>query len=72
MSEYPMHRWESSLIFYWKSEKLYLSAENFLAEIDQQNLAKDYLQNVTYATHYIKKNIIKEEFLIALPTEIDV
>ena len=30
MSEHPMHHWESSLRFYWKMEKLFLSAENFL------------------------------------------
>lgn len=30
MSQHPMHRRESSLRFYWKREKLFLSAENFL------------------------------------------
>lgn len=47
-------------------------SRKFLAEIDKQNLAKDSQQNVIYATHYIKKNTIKDEFLIALATEIDV
>ena len=47
-------------------------SRKFLAEIDKQNLAKDSQQNVIYATHYIKKNINKDEFLIALATEIDV
>lgn len=47
-------------------------SRKFLAEIDKQNLAKDSQQNVIYATHYIKKNSIKDEFLIALATEIDV
>ena len=35
-------------------------------------MAKGSRQNVIYATHYIKKNIIKDKFLIALATEIDV
>lgn len=30
MSQHPMHHWESSLRFYWKMEKLFLSAEHFL------------------------------------------
>ena len=71
MPDRPMHLWKSSLSFYWKLEKIFLSAKNFLAEIDQQGLAKDSRQNVIYATQYIKKNIIKDEFLIALATEID-
>ena len=47
-------------------------SRKFLAEIDKQGLTKNSQQNVIYATHYIKKNIIKDEFLIALATEIDV
>ena len=51
-------------------KKLFLSAENLLAKIDQ-GLAKDSQRNEIYATHNIKKNIAKEEFLIDLATEID-
>ena len=36
MSERPMYRWGGSLRFYWKLEKLLLSAENFSAKIYQQ------------------------------------
>ena len=62
-SEPPMHCWGSSLRFSWKLNKLFLSAENFKAEIDQQGFAKDSWQNVIYATHYIKKEIIKRRAL---------
>ena len=55
-----------------EKEKTISVSRKFLAEIDKQNLAKDSQQNVIYATHYIKKNTIKDEFLIALATEIDV
>ena len=36
MSERPMYRWGGSLRFYWKLEKLLLSAENSSAKIYQQ------------------------------------
>ena len=67
----PMHQWESTLKFYTKLEKLLLSVENFLTEIDEQGLAKNTQQTLIYPAHFIKKNIIKEELLIIIATEID-
>ena len=68
----PMHQWDSTLKFYTKLEKLLLLVENFLAEIDEQGLAKSPQQTLIYPAHFIKKNIIKEELLITIATEIDV
>ena len=68
----PMHQLESTLRFYRKLEKLLLSVENFLAEIDEQGLAKNTQQTPIYPAHFIKKNIIKKELLITIITEIDV
>ena len=67
-----MHWWESTLKFYTKLGKLLLSVENFLAEIDEQGLAKSTQQAFIYPAHFIKKNIIKEELLMTIATEIDV
>ena len=68
----PMHQWESTLKLYTKLQKLLLSVENFLAEIDEQGLAKNTQQTLIYPAHFMKKNIIKEELLITIATEIDV
>ena len=39
-----MQQWESTLKFYTTVEKLLPSVQNFLAEIDEQGLAKDTQQ----------------------------
>lgn len=39
-----MQQWESTLKFYTKVEKLLPSVQNFVAEIDEQGLAKDTQQ----------------------------
>ena len=41
---WPMQQWESTLKFYTTVEKLLPSVQNFLAEIDEQGLAKDTQQ----------------------------
>ena len=41
-------------------------------KIDEQGLAKNTQQTINYPAHFIKKNIIKEELLITIATEIDV
>ena len=68
----PMHRWESTLKFYLKLEKVLLSVENFLAEIDEQGMAKDPKRTHIFPHHYIKRKITTDEFLITMAVDIDV
>ena len=69
---WPMHQWESKLIFYMKLEKVLLLVQNFLAEIYYYCLAKNAEQTTIYPAHFIKKNIIRELLMITISSEIDV
>ena len=58
----PMRWCESTLKFYSKLENLFLSVENFLAEIDEQGLAKNAQQAPIYPAHFIKKKSLKRNY----------
>ena len=48
-----------------------LRIENFFAEIYDQGLAKNAQETTIYPAHFIKQNIIKEELLVTITSEID-
>ena len=68
----PMHRWESTWKFYAKVEKVLLSIENFLAEIDSRGWAKDAKQTSIYPANYLMQKFPSEQYLITMAAEMDI
>ena len=72
MSDRPMHRWESTLKFDLKLERLLLSTENFLSEIESRGWAKDAKQKKIYPANFLMKKFPTDEFLVTMAVETDV